>query len=322
VHWLREQFPKLVPEDAANLPWQDKLESENAAFALLCEERARNSELYISLLEYFKDNPKLQALERMASEQPEAHQIADPDIAKVLFRNAAYLSPSRVEAYARCAFAYYCNYGLKARTKQPVDFNPLLRGDILHYLFEHVFSQHNVDDLLQQSAEQRSALLNQVLDDYAAEHLTAELPARVIYLYNRLRGIAVQVFERRIDMDQSVKPYEIALPDGGLLRMGGKVDRVDCAEVNGQRYFRVIDYKSGGKGIFAGRYVRRTEPANGGLSLRAVAEPDGAFRRRPARRNSLRASAGSYSQHGGTQPASRKNRTGKTEKQPRGGLHS
>jgi len=273
LHWLREHFAVLQIDDAQFLPPLERLEGESAGFALLCEEHARQSGLYTALRAYFQDKPgyapRLAALERTVSEQPESLRIAEPEIARALFRNANYLSPSRAESYARCPFQYYCRYGLKARPRRPVDFDPLLRGNILHYLFEQIFRCHEIDALLSMSKDERHAALNEILDGYAAEHLNENLPARVTYLFNRLREIALQVFERmvaqfgasrfrpaacelRIDMDQSIKPYEIALPGGGPLRMGGMVDRIDCAEIDGQKYFRVVDYKSGGRDFSLG----------------------------------------------------------------------
>ena len=274
LHWLREHFPALQTEDAAFLPPLERLEGESAAFALLCEERARQSELYAALHSYFAARPnyapRLAALERMANERPDSLQIATPEAAMALFRGVNYLSPSRVESYARCPFQYFCRYGLKAQARRPVDFDPLLRGNILHHLFEQLFSCHEIDALLELSPDQRQALLNGILSDYAAEHLSAEqLPARVTYMFNRLREIAAQVFERmlaefcaspfrpaacelRIDMDQAIKPYEVPLPGGDVLRLGGMADRVDCAEIDQQRYFRVVDYKSGSKAFSLG----------------------------------------------------------------------
>ncbi|MCL2531702.1 MAG: exodeoxyribonuclease V subunit gamma [Oscillospiraceae bacterium] len=266
---LREQFPGVQVQDAAFLPPEDKLHGHSAAFALLCEEQPKQTALYAALRDYFSQHehfaPRLAALQRTVCEQPDTLRIADASTATALFAGVNYLSPSRVESYARCPFAYYCQYGLKATARNSVDYNPLLRGDILHWLFERLFTQHSCEDLLAMTAEQRAALVNAELDDYAAEHFPAELPARVTYLFNRLRGIAASVFERmvlqfrdsafrpaacelRIAPDSAMQPYRMQLSDGSSsLRLGGTADRVDCAEFNGQRVFRVVDYKTGSR---------------------------------------------------------------------------
>jgi len=91
-----------------------------------------------------------------------------------------------------------------------------------------------------------------------------EKPKRFAYLYSRLANIMDEVvarlakefenscfepvdFELKIDNGGSILPYEIALEDGGTLKIHGSVDRVDKMEKDGKSYIRVVDYKSSGK---------------------------------------------------------------------------
>ena len=267
-HWLRERFPALHVCDYQLLPAQDRLEGESEGFALLCETHGENSALHAALKEYFeaKDDyaPRLAALERAVNAKPEELRISE-ESAKELYRGGREMSPSRVESYARCAFRYYCQYGLRARPQRTADFDPLLRGSALHAALEQVLRTHGVDALLAMPPPLRRAKMDACMDDYAARYFPAgQLPARVTYLYRRLHDIAAQVLERmlaefrasqfrpvayelRISQDSQIKPYEVALPNGDVLRLGGQADRVDCAEINGQQYFRVVDYKTGGK---------------------------------------------------------------------------
>jgi ATP-dependent helicase/nuclease subunit B len=170
-----------------------------------------------------------------------------------------------VESYARCAFQYFCKYGLRAKPQKTADFDPLLRGSALHAALERVLRLHGVDGLLAMSPPRRRAHMDACMDEYAAQMLpTGALPARAAYLYRRLHDIAAQVLERMLAQfgasqfrpvayelsiadGADIKPYEVTLPGGDTLRLGGKADRVDCAEVSGKRYFRVVDYKTGGK---------------------------------------------------------------------------
>jgi len=273
VRWLRERFPLIDLRDTRLMPPLAHLEGEHAGFGLLCSEYPKKSELYYALLAYFQSKeeyaPKLAALERAASEKLDTIKIHDPEAAG-LSKVVAQFSPSRAEIYARCPFQYFCKYHLKLLPRKTADFDPLLRGNILHMFLETLFKTHGADALLNMSKEERNAAVDNILDDYAARRLSIEgLPARVTYLYRRLRDICAQVlgrllaelsvsrfrpvaFELSINRDQAVQPHQIALPDGSTLYLGGKADRVDCAEVNGQTYFRVVDYKSGSKGFSLG----------------------------------------------------------------------
>ncbi|MDR1463940.1 MAG: PD-(D/E)XK nuclease family protein [Oscillospiraceae bacterium] len=175
------------------------------------------------------------------------------------------LSASRAESYHRCPFQYFCRFGLQAKPRKEADFDPLFRGSAVHSVLEHLLRDQGVDALLALAPPERRRLLDEEMDRYAAEFLRGEnLPERVRYLFRRLREILAQVLERLlaefassafrpaafelvIDRDRPVQPYVIPLEDGGELRMRGVVDRVDCAVVAGVPYFRVVDYKSGGK---------------------------------------------------------------------------
>lgn len=53
-------------------------------------------------------------------------------------------------------------------------------------------------------------------------------------------------FELKIDKDGEAKPYVIPL-ESGSVSIRGSIDRVDTLEKNGEKYVRVIDYKSGTK---------------------------------------------------------------------------
>ena len=268
VHWLRERFPSLRVCDNQLIPAEERLEGESEGFALLCETHARGGPLHQALREYFQSKeeyaPRLAALERAVSARPEALRISQ-ETARELYRGGREMSPSRVESYARCAFRYYCQYGLKARPQKTAGFDPLLRGSALHATLEQVLRAHGVDALLAMPPPVRRAHMDACMDDYAAAHFPAgALPARVTYLYRRLHDIAAQVLERmlaefqasrfrpvayelHIAHDAQIKPYEVVLSNGDVLRLGGRADRVDCALVNGKQYFRVVDYKTGGK---------------------------------------------------------------------------
>ncbi|MCL2494351.1 MAG: PD-(D/E)XK nuclease family protein [Oscillospiraceae bacterium] len=272
AHWLRENFPAMRACEYQLLPPQERLEGESEGFALLCETYAENSELHAALHEYFQANeayaPRLEALGRAVSARPDELCIS-PEAAGALFHKKE-ISPSRVEGYARCAFQYYCQYGLKARAQRTADFDPLLRGSALHAALEQVLRSHGVDALLAMSPPQRRARMDMCMGEYAARHFPAgALPARVTYLYRRLHDIAAQVLERtlaqfgasvfrpvayelQISPDSQIRLYEVALANGDILRLGGRADRVDCAVINGKQYFRVVDYKTGAKDFSLG----------------------------------------------------------------------
>ena len=266
---LREVFLRLPVLDTLSFDPRerlDRLEGESAGFALLCELRREGGPAYAALRAYFASLPawasRLEALDRAFTRGPSALKIADRGAAEGLFGHSMTLSASRADTYFNCPFQYFARYGLRAQPRGEADFDPLFRGGAVHLILERLFKNQSVDDLIAMPSEDRRACLDDAMDDYAAEFLNArELPRRVRYLFNRLREILWQVLNRLlaefdagmfrpvayelvIDRDRPVRPYAIPLEGGGELRMRGKVDRVDCAEVGGKPYFRVVDYKT------------------------------------------------------------------------------
>ncbi|MCL2107062.1 MAG: PD-(D/E)XK nuclease family protein, partial [Oscillospiraceae bacterium] len=268
IAWLRERFPALEERDTLLLSGMERLEGESTGFGLLCETKP-HSALHASLREYFEGREeyraRLEALDRVSRSAP--FYIDGADAAGALFPSSMTLSASRADSYARCPFSYYCRYGLRAEPRRRADFDARFRGSAVHGILERLFRETGVENLLAMDAARRGEKLGALMEEYAAAYLSAEgISERVRYLYRRLRGILAQVLERlleefrasafrpvayelAVDRDRELRPREIPLEGGGTLRMRGKIDRVDCAEVGGKRYFRVIDYKSGGKGF-------------------------------------------------------------------------
>ena len=54
-------------------------------------------------------------------------------------------------------------------------------------------------------------------------------------------------FELEMREGGEFPPLKIPLPSGGSVTVEGKIDRMDIAEINGEKYVRIIDYKTGKK---------------------------------------------------------------------------
>ena len=185
---------------------------------------------------------------------------------RALYGERITMSASRAERLRSCHFAYFMEYGLKAKTRRPAAFDAPQIGTFLHYLLEHV-----TKDVLDRGGfaavgeEDLHALVRRYIDQYAAEVLQnlEGRNARFRYLFARLRNTAYavvdQIAEEMRCSDFTPMAFELSFGDNGELpavtvsepdaelRIGGKVDRVDGWEKDGKLYLRVVDYKSGKK---------------------------------------------------------------------------
>ena len=201
------------------------------------------------------------------------------------------LSPTQVEQYFSCPFAYFCRYGLGLRTPRKAELNPLSRGSILHFLFRRALETDGFQSLSPDGIRQLTlSLLAEYLDTALGGR--EEKTARFFYYFHRLEPSAEAILAAlQRELNQSafrVAAAEAPIGRGGELRpltvradgftveVEGKIDRVDTASLPDGDYVRVIDYKTGGRTF-------RLSDARRGLSMQmllylfAVEESGGRF---------------------------------------------
>jgi ATP-dependent helicase/nuclease subunit B len=185
-----------------------------------------------------------------------------------LYGSSIYSSISRFEKFASCPFAYYVQYGLKAKERQMFEVSAPDMGSFLHKVIER-FS-----DLLQtQGISWRSLEKDWCLQTVAqlVEELLTELPGNALnsskrykYIAERLKKVAgrsVWVIAQHIGRSKfeplghelgfgagdKLPPIIIELSSGEKIILNGRIDRIDTMKTGEGTYVRIIDYKSGSK---------------------------------------------------------------------------
>lgn len=220
-----------------------------------------------TLWRYFAENPafaeRLTAMERAAKLR---RGSLSRRAVRVLYGDQISMSASRLERLRSCHFAYFMEYGLRAKPREAAAFDAPQIGTFLHFLLENV-----TRDVLarggfaQVGEEELHALVRRYIDQYVEQelHNFQARNARFRYLFARLRNTAYavidQVAEELRHSDFVPLEFELSFGDGGALpavtvsevdaelRIGGKVDRVDGWVKDDKLYLRVVDYKSGKK---------------------------------------------------------------------------
>ena len=220
------------------------------------------------LWRYFQQEPDcarhLSAMERAAAAR---RGSLSPAAVRAIYGERVSMTASRLERLRSCHFAYFMEYGLRAKPREPASFDAPQIGTFLHYLLENV-----TRDVLGQGGfaavdnKELHRLTRQYIDQYAEQelHNFQNRTPRFRYLFNRLRTNAYAIIDqvaeelRHSDFvpmafelgfggkDGTLPAVTISRPDGEL-RVGGKVDRVDGWIKDDKLYLRVVDYKSGKK---------------------------------------------------------------------------
>lgn len=189
-----------------------------------------------------------------------------PERSQALFGQQTRLSASRTERYAACPYAFFLEYGLKAKPRRQETFAAPEIGTFIHAILEQVAGEtmrrggfKEVDD------ETLLALTDEAVERYIEKELGGlqDRSARFSYLFRRLTASARQIvldmagelrvsqfapldFELNFADPEMLPP--VRLSDGETtLTLTGIADRVDGWEHEGKLYLRVVDYKTGRK---------------------------------------------------------------------------
>ena len=189
-----------------------------------------------------------------------------PQAVEALYGRSYRMSASRIDKINACHFAYFMQYGLRARERTPAGFDAAQVGTFLHYVLEHVTkSAMDRGGFAGLGEGELHRLIRTAIQTYMDTAMPGfdERDARFQYLFRRLGGTVTTIVENVAEeLEQSdfvPLAFELEFGEGGqlpaisihagdaALTVVGKVDRVDGWVKDGKLYLRVVDYKSGKK---------------------------------------------------------------------------
>ena len=163
-------------------------------------------------------------------------------------------SISRMETFAKCAFAHFARYGLELEERKIYEINPADMGTIFHRAIEDISSRLKKDnrDFSMISEEERHELVKTAVMDATADYNASFFASggKNAYLKQRI----INILERTVwALGEQIKAgsfvparFESTFYEKFLdTAIVGKIDRVDLCEEDGKIYVKIIDYKSG-----------------------------------------------------------------------------
>ncbi len=215
---------------------------------------------------YFLETGGAPALEKLERAAHLTRGRLSRGAVRALYGEQLRLSASRIDLFSGCAFAYFLQFGLRARPRQTASFAPPEMGTFMHYVLEGVARE--VCENGGFSAVDADAV-ETLCDKYVAQYVHEKLwdfrqkTPRFVYLFRRLiqnvRAVVADMADelRRGDFqpldfeldfgDRAAFP-PIRLGEGeAALTLTGVADRVDGWLHDGKLYLRVVDYKTGKK---------------------------------------------------------------------------
>ncbi|MDO5027380.1 MAG: PD-(D/E)XK nuclease family protein [Tissierellia bacterium] len=188
-----------------------------------------------------------------------------PQAAKEAFPDERKLSISQIEKFVSCPYSHFISYGLRPREDSSFNMDPLSFGNIAHESLDIFIREHVRDDFkdAKDIYESMQDDMDQVISENFSQYQLEDYKNR--YFIGNLKsilGISFYALKEQYVLMQPDKTYTEALysddkyaffpglkyeVDGKIYDMKGIIDRVDQYEIDGRKYFRVIDYKTGSK---------------------------------------------------------------------------
>lgn len=255
---LRRLYPRLKEEQGL---FSDSLSGHRALHELADGFRERRGGISPRVQEIYRyytekedaetglgHKEKIEAIMAGAFSGKERGKIS-AKLAKRLYTEGG-VSATRLEKFAKCAYAHFLTYGLRLRERSVHEFAALDWGNMAHRAME-LFAAAAMERGVQWKELDESAktamiagAVNQCVEEN--KHTILFENARneyMITLLGRLLHRSVWALSKQLEAGEF-------FPAAGELSFGnGKIDRVDVSEQADKVYVRVIDYKTGNVGF-------------------------------------------------------------------------
>ncbi len=270
---LVETVRRILPhceQGRAVLPDNTDIESDADAFERMTALWNNPSAQTAALRQVFVQNAhystRMAALERACAD----FNIDNRSTARTLFGEHLRLSPTQVETYYRCRFAYFCQYGIRIRPRKKSELNAAQAGLLAHYVMETVLPTYAAEQFQNCDKARIIRDTETAVKRYVEEQLGGfgEAVPRFTNLLSQLARLASSLLWRvveelrdsrfvpvdyelpigRFDNNgNGIPPWILTTPDGTSIQVHGTVDRVDVRHRGDSTFVRIIDYKTGHK---------------------------------------------------------------------------
>ncbi|WP_163195108.1 helicase-exonuclease AddAB subunit AddB [Clostridium thermarum] len=192
----------------------------------------------------------------------------DSEKIKNLYGRPLNFSVSRIEQYAQCPFAYFVKYGLKAKDRKVYEFSSPDFGSFMHGILDKFanviklegiqwkeiskeWCRETISMLVDQELEiQSNSILNSSSRyKYITDKLKRILTRSVTIMTEHVKRSSFDILANELVFGKGgdLPPIRLSLPSGEEIQLRGRIDRVDSMELDGETYFKVVDYKTGNK---------------------------------------------------------------------------
>ncbi|MGH4123001.1 MAG: helicase-exonuclease AddAB subunit AddB [Clostridium sp.] len=197
-------------------------------------------------------------------------KMLEKEKVKLLYGEKNYFSVSRIEKYEECPFAYFVQYGLKAKERKTFTFSSPDLGSFMHSVLDNfsklvdkskikwadldkTWCEANIASIVETEADLGASgyILNSTPRyKYFTERLKRVLKRTIFVIVEQMKNSGFEPFGYEVSFgfnEGDYPPIQIELSTGETVNLVGRIDRVDKLINEGEEFYRIIDYKSGNK---------------------------------------------------------------------------
>ncbi len=194
----------------------------------------------------------------------------DADVTEALFAGRVNSSATRLSTFAACPYQHFARYILELEEREEFKFEPLDVGAFYHRVLDALVKRLNAEgrDFAATGDQELLAILRSEMQKLShadpfisnfisrREHNAFIISSAGQVLEDCVLEIAQMVragsfrpilsevsFGRVRDSRDTLGSFELDLPDGRVLSLDGKIDRLDVARIDGKSASLVFDYK-------------------------------------------------------------------------------
>ncbi len=195
----------------------------------------------------------------------------EPSVAKDLYSRSLHGSATRLGTFAECPYKYFARYVLDLQPRREFKLKPLDRGQFYHQILDSLQKRLRAektdiaaieqDRLLQLLHDETGKLMES--DPFISQFIRRSahnafviasagrvLEECVVGISEMVRAGAFRPvlseapFGRPSEEAGQLGRFDLPLPNGRVLSLDGKIDRLDVAQIDGKRVALIFDYKS------------------------------------------------------------------------------
>ncbi|HEY8803967.1 MAG TPA: helicase-exonuclease AddAB subunit AddB [Clostridium sp.] len=236
-------------------------------------EEGHISPLWIAVYKWYQKNPLWREKSNTMFEgfdYKNEVKMLEKEKVKLLYGDKNYFSVSRIEKYEECPFAYFVQYGLKAKERKTFTFSSPDLGSFMHSVLDDfsklvdkseikwanldkAWCEQNIASIVEKEASEGSSgyILNSTPRyKYFTERLKRVLKKTIYVIVEQMKNSGFEPFGYEVSFgfeEGDYPPIKIELSTGEMVNLVGRIDRVDKLINEGEEFYRIIDYKSGNK---------------------------------------------------------------------------